>query len=64
MPQVIRAAPHRSANELSLDISERQVLIYYAGDALPWHSRLLLYHLADGKWVVVTPTGDIQIQDL
>jgi hypothetical protein len=53
-----------AADEYSLDIPERQVLIYYDGDAIPWHHRILMERIEGGRWIVVTPTFDIQIADL
>lgn len=29
-----------------------------------WHSRLLLAHVTDGEWIILTPQGDIYAEDL
>ena len=63
MPVLVRAAPHASAATRSLDIEEKQILIYFPEDQFRYHHRLLLYHLGDGRWVVLTPTGDLQVDD-
>lgn len=48
----------------SLDVPERQALVYYSGDRVPWHHRLLFERVAGSRWVVASPTMDAQIEDL
>ena len=50
---------------LSLDIPERQILVWFEEDVgCPWHHRLLMVRIEGAKWIVVTPTMDIQVADL
>ena len=49
---------------MSLDIDERQILLYFAADAVPWHHRVLLVQIRDAVWVVATPDFDIQVLDM
>ena len=49
----------------SLDIPERQILLYFEGDlATPWHHRILMERIGGSRWIVVTPTFDIEVVDL
>jgi hypothetical protein len=48
----------------SLDIPERQVLIYFANDAISWHHRVLVVQVDGANWVVATPDFDIENVDL
>lgn len=48
----------------SLDITERQVLVFYEGDRAQWHSRVLLVRVSGCRWIWATPSLDIQCQDL
>lgn len=48
----------------SLDIAERQVLLLFSADAVPWHHRILVERLDSGRWIIVTPTHDIEVADL
>ena len=42
-----------------------QVLVDYFDDAnFSWHHRLLVVELSPGRWIVVTPDGDIEVLDL
>ena len=50
--------------EFSLDIPERQVLILFIGDAIPWHHRILMVRISGSRWIVITPTFDIEVTDL
>ena len=50
--------------ERALDIPERQVLLYFSGDPVPWHHRILMERISGSKWIVATPTLDIEIVDL
>ena len=48
----------------ALDIKEKQILVRYNGDPnFTWHHRILLVRLSAGRWVVLTPTGSLQILD-
>eukprot|EP00959_Pyramimonas_sp_CCMP1952_P445002 9318267-Pyramimonas_sp.AAC.1 len=48
----------------ALDIKERQILVRYDDDqGFTWHHRVLLVRISSGRWVVLTPTGDLQILD-
>eukprot|EP00959_Pyramimonas_sp_CCMP1952_P375206 7858193-Pyramimonas_sp.AAC.1 len=48
----------------ALDIKERQVLVRYENDPnFTWHHRILLVRISAGRWVVLTPTHDLQILD-
>jgi hypothetical protein len=51
--------------EVALDISEGQVCINYDDDPnYTWHHRVLLSKLDAGRWVVLTPDGDVEVVDL
>ena len=50
-----------AGEEVSLDIPERQVLLYFAGDAVPWHHRILMERVSGSRWIVVTPTFDLEV---
>jgi hypothetical protein len=50
--------------ERALDIPERQVLIYYELDPVPWHHRILMERVSGARWIVVTPTFAIEVTDL
>eukprot|EP00973_Karenia_brevis_P053901 7487213-Karenia_brevis.AAC.1 len=41
----------------------QRILLPFEGEAL-WHERLLLSHISKGKWIVMTPDEEVQIQDL
>eukprot|EP00974_Lingulodinium_polyedra_P024441 2366040-Lingulodinium_polyedra.AAC.1 len=49
---------------MALDIEEPQVLINFPDDPVPWHHRVLLRRLRDAVWVVLTPDGELQVEDL
>lgn len=51
---------------MSLDIEEAQVAIDFFDDedGFFWHQRLLLQRLDGARWVVATPTLDIETVDL
>ena len=49
---------------MSLDIDERQVLVYYLDDNVPYHHRVLLAKLEAGRWIWATPDFDVQVADL
>eukprot|EP00959_Pyramimonas_sp_CCMP1952_P272974 5706157-Pyramimonas_sp.AAC.1 len=55
-----------AADLRGLDILEPQIAVYFPEDAnVNWHTRILLEKLNDqGRWVVATPDGDIQVIDL
>ena len=48
----------------ALDVPERQVLLFFSGDPVPWHHRILMEHIQGSRWIVVTPTLDIEVTDL
>ena len=52
--------------DLTLDISEPQVLLNFPGDAngLTEHHRILLSRLGPGRWVAASPDYDLEILDL
>jgi hypothetical protein len=51
--------------ELALDIAEAQVAIEFADDPnYSWHHRILLAKLDGGRWIVLTPDGDVEVADL
>ena len=51
--------------EIALDISEAQVCIEFPDDPnYSWHHRVLLSKLDGGRWVVLTPDGDVEVSDL
>ena len=49
---------------MSLDIEERQVVLYYEDDNVPWHQRVLLIHLDAARWLAATPAYEVQVLDL
>jgi len=49
---------------MSLDIPERQVLVPYWEEDLPWHHRVLLVHVGNGKWIWATPDFAVQVGDV
>lgn len=49
---------------MSLDVPERQILVYYPNDAVPWHHRLLFFRVAGSTWVWSTPDFSIQVDSL
>ena len=48
----------------SLDVPEKQVLVYYATDPIHWHQRILLQRVEGSTWIWVTPTGEVQTANL
>lgn len=48
----------------ALDIGERKVLVYFMDDRVPWHHRLLMGRINGGRWLVVTPTMELEVSDL
>ena len=52
--------------DLSLDISEVQILVHYPldGDGFFWHHRVLLHRVTAGVWLCLTPDLEIQRHDL
>ena len=63
MPTVVRAPPHASANHTTLDIPERQLLEFFAGDQFQGHHRVLNASLGNGRWIVTSPTLDTYATD-
>jgi hypothetical protein len=49
---------------MSLDIPERQVLIFFAADATPWHHRVLITQIDGARWALATPDFDIEVVNL
>ena len=49
---------------MSLDIPERQILLYFEWDRLQWHHRLLLAPLGGGKWCACTPDYEVETIDM
>ena len=58
--------PRRVAvGDLSLDIPETQVAVWYEDDPhLNWHVRILFRRIETSRWVVGTPTLSVQVIDL
>lgn len=48
----------------SLDVTERQILIVFSPDRIPWHHWLLLERSSQARWGVATPTPDAEVADL
>ena len=48
----------------SLDIPERQILLRFPEDPVPWYHRILMLPLSGASWVVATPDLVLQIEDL
>jgi hypothetical protein len=48
----------------ALDLEEPQVLLFYEGNRVPWHHRLLLRRLREAVWVVASPDFEIQVENL
>lgn len=49
---------------MSLDIIEKQVLIYFLDDPVPYHHRILLHQVQGAQWIVATPDLDIELEDI
>jgi hypothetical protein len=49
---------------MSLDIPERQVLLYFGDGAIPYHHRVLLVQIEAACWVVSTPDFDVEVINL
>ena len=48
----------------TLDVGDLQVAIHFPDDPLPWHHRLCLVEGGGGKWVVLTPDLDLEVENL
>lgn len=48
----------------TLDIPERQILVYFENNRVPWHARILLVRVSGSRWIWATPTFEIQREDL
>lgn len=48
----------------TLDTDEPQILLFCGGDDVGWHHRILLRRLTEAEWVVATPDGDVQVENL
>ena len=49
---------------MSLDIPERQLLVYYEDDPIPWHHRVLLIKITGSTYTWGTPDLEVQVQDV
>ena len=48
----------------SLDIEERQILLYFEDDEIPWHHRVLTLQIEGPKWICATPDLEVQSVNL
>jgi hypothetical protein len=64
MPVVVRKPPAAPSIHTTLDVPETQVLVGYPQDPIPYHHRLLISHIAEARWVLCTPTGNVFEDDL
>ena len=48
----------------ALDIEEKQALIFFQADAVPWHHRILVHRLENAKWIWITPDWEVQMVDI
>ena len=49
----------------TLDTAITQVAVdFFDDDNFSWHHRLLIYDLGGGRWVAVTPDGDVEVLPL
>ncbi|CAK0809347.1 unnamed protein product, partial [Prorocentrum cordatum] len=53
-----------AARPRSLDIREPQIVVNFPLDALPWHHRVLLHAMGDGRWMCLTPDMEITQHNL
>ena len=49
---------------MSLEIVERQVLVYFEDDPIVWHHRVLMQQIEGPKWIVLTPDYELETFDL
>ena len=49
---------------MSLDVHERQVLIYFENDPVHWPHRLLMQQVDGSNWIGLTPDFDLETFDL
>ena len=63
MPLALRDAPAPNRGILTLDIAERQILVYYEVDPMQYHHRILVCRVEAAKWLVITPTLDVHTED-
>eukprot|EP00971_Amphidinium_carterae_P110611 2191010-Amphidinium_carterae.1 len=49
---------------VSLDIDEPQILLRFPDDPTEWHHRVLIRRHRDAVWVVLTPDGELQVENL
>ena len=48
-----------------LDIADYQILVHFPDDNhYRWHHRVLLHKIGGGRWVALTPDGDMEVIDL
>ena len=48
----------------TLDIPELQVAIYFEDDEIPWHHRVCLVEGGTGRWVLLTPDHELEVDNL
>ena len=48
----------------SLDIPERQILVYYEDDDIPYHVRVLIAQVSGSRWIWCSPDLDCECVDL
>ena len=57
-------AAQRSLRERSLDVEEAQILVYFAGDPVPYHQRTMVARLGGARWLWCSPDYEIeQVED-
>ena len=58
-------APHLAHPPHTDQLRGRIILVHYdiPGD-LTWHARVVLSHVIGGEWVILTPDGDIYVEDI
>ena len=49
---------------MSLDVPEKQILVYFPNDNVAWHHRLLIVPIKEAVWVVATPDFDVEVMNL
>ena len=48
----------------SVDIEERQILLFFENDDIPWHHRVLTLQIEGPKWICATPDLEVQSVNL
>ncbi len=49
--------------DVTLDIAERQILVEYEGDQIPYRHRILALRIEGSIWAVIAPTLDVHEED-